>query len=351
MSEEPRDGITERQAEARRQNGKQSHGPVGKEGKRRSSRNATTHGVYTQKLYLIDHGPLRESSEELNAFMSGYIQELNPGNNMILVHMALDVGDKAWKLTRAQRWEVVGYSRPGSQNDLADQADMLLVVARRDRKAAAVLRNLPDSSIPSDELWGPFGRLAFHFGASEKSLAPLEDADAPTVMKVLLSLIARHFEDTVDAAVLLESMAEESEKEADGLYAAVRPGVVRQELDGAFSRNVERLVTHASRELDRSLKRYWQLWERMQTTQPPAQASSTPDQPVGHDNPPFENPVVPSHPEPDMPVPDNARMTPPSPGDPAPDLNLISHLLDRRLKSTASKPNENQTIKDPEDDS
>lgn len=351
MSEEPRDGVTERQAEARRQNGKQSHGPVTEEGKRRSSRNAMTHGLWTRNLYLIERGPLRESAEELNGFLIGYIQELNPGNNVILRQMALDVADKAWRLTRAQRYEVVGYSRPGSQNDLADQADMLLVVARRDRKAAAVLRNLPDSSIPSDELLIPFCRLAFHFGATEESLAPLADADAPTVMKALLSLIARHFEDKADAAVLLESMAEKSEKEADGLYAAVRPDVVRQELDGAFSRNAERLVTHASRELDRSLKRYWQLWERMQTTQPPAQASSTPDQPVSHDNPPLENPVVPSHPEPDMPVPDHARMTPPSPGDPAPDLKLISHLLDQLLRSTASKPNENQTIKNPEDDS
>ncbi len=351
MSEEPRDGITERQAEARRQNGKQAHGPATENGKRRSSKNATKHGVWTRKLYALENGPLRENSEELNAFLSGYIQELNPGNNVVLQQMALDVADKAWYVTRAQRWAVVGYSRPGSQNDLTDQADWSLIQARDDRKAAAVLRNLPDSSIPSDELLDPFCRLAFHFGATEKSLAPLEDADAPTVMKALLSLIAKHFEDKADAAVLLESMAEESEKEADGLYAAVRPDVVRQELDGAFSRNVERLVTHASRELDRSLKRYWQLWERMQTTQPPAQASSTPNQPVSHDNPPLENPVVPSHPEPDMPAPDNARMTPPSPGDPAHDLSSTSHLLDRILRSTASKPNENQTIKDPEDDS
>ena len=64
MSEEPRDGITERQAEARRQNGKQSHGPGTEEGKRRSSRNATTHGVWTRKLYPLDRGPLRETLEE-----------------------------------------------------------------------------------------------------------------------------------------------------------------------------------------------------------------------------------------------------------------------------------------------
>ena len=73
MSEEPRDGITERQAEARRQNGKQSHGPVTEEGKRRSSRNALTHGLWTRNLYLIERGPLRESAEELNGFLSGYI--------------------------------------------------------------------------------------------------------------------------------------------------------------------------------------------------------------------------------------------------------------------------------------
>jgi hypothetical protein len=44
--------------------------------------------------------------------------------------------------------------------------------------------------------------------------------------------------------------------------------VVREELDGPFTKNAERMVGHASRELDRSLKRYWQLWERLQLAQP-----------------------------------------------------------------------------------
>jgi hypothetical protein len=102
MSEERRQGITDLQAETRRQNGKQSRGPRTEEGKRRSSQNATTHGHWARKLYPLLRGPLREDPEELSAFLNGYIRELNPGSHVILQQMALDAADKAWRVTRAQ---------------------------------------------------------------------------------------------------------------------------------------------------------------------------------------------------------------------------------------------------------
>jgi hypothetical protein len=163
-------------------------------------------------------------------------------------------------------------------------------------------------------------------------------------MKALLSLIRKHFVDIEDAATLLETMANERESEAESLYAAMRPYVVRQELDGAFSRNAERLVAHASRELDRSLKRYWQLSERVQTTQPPVQAPGPTDDPMSYAKPPSGSPVGHAHPGRDESTQKSAKETRP-PADPQPmDLKLLEEILDRMLvASTDNKPNDHHT--------
>lgn len=130
----------------------------------------------------------------------------------------------------------------------------------------------------------------------------------------------------------------------------MRPDVVRQELDGAFSRNAERLVAHASQELDRSLKRYWQLWERLQATQPPVQASEPTDDPMSYTKPPSERPVAYARPGPDESTQKSANVTGP-PTVPQPiDLKLLEEILDRMLlKGTDSKPNGTQT-KNPKED-
>lgn len=54
MSEDSRKRITERQAEARRENGKKSQGPVTDEGKLRSSENSTKHGVWSRNLLALN---------------------------------------------------------------------------------------------------------------------------------------------------------------------------------------------------------------------------------------------------------------------------------------------------------
>lgn len=138
--------------------------------------------------------------------------------------MAFDVADKAWRLARAQRWEAEGYSRPESISELASQAGWIPVLAADDWEAAAVVRKLPDQSFSSDDLWNPYCRLAFHFGATERSLDALADADAdaPTRMKAL-NFIAKHFKSPEDAAQLLESLAEEREIDAEKIYSRYAP--------------------------------------------------------------------------------------------------------------------------------
>ncbi len=271
MSEKIRKPISGAQAAARRENGKNSKGPVTAEGKQTSSQNSTTHGYWARQLSALKSGPLRENVQEIDDFIREVVNDLNPSDHFLLRQAALDVADKSWRLTRAQRWEIHGYSSPEVGVQPAGDPDWILVLAEDDRRGAAVLRQIPDPSISADDLWNPYCRLSFHFGATEKSLDRLADADAPTKLVNLLALIDEHFDRVEDAAILLDSLATERERKAEELYSVVVPSVVRGELDGAFSKNAERMVTHASRELDRSLARFWKLKEQLEGAAPPSE--------------------------------------------------------------------------------
>lgn len=265
MSDAAHKKISERQAEARRQNGKKSRGPVTEEGKQRSSKNSTKHGVWAIKLQAIDGGPLREDPEQMGQFVQAVLEELNPGDSLLLRQSAIDVADKMWRLSRAQRWEAYGYTTTDLHTSDWKQADWLVFLAALDRGGAAAIRTLGESSSSLDDLWYALSSLSFHLGMTEEALEEVADEE---VAKALETLVTEDFEGPEDAARILEMKAEKRELEAEQLRASVRPGVVRDELDGSFSKNSERMVGHTSRELDRSLKRYWELWERMQMDQP-----------------------------------------------------------------------------------
>ena len=76
--------ITEKQARARRENGKMGRGPTTAEGKTRSAQNATKHGYWARALRAIDRGPLREDRTEMGAFVDAFVAELDPGDSFIL---------------------------------------------------------------------------------------------------------------------------------------------------------------------------------------------------------------------------------------------------------------------------
>lgn len=173
------------------------------------------------------------------------------------------------------------------------------------------------------------------------ALYRLADDDAVTQRNALLTLIKGHFNDATDAAELLESWAADSEAKAHSLYAADRPYVVRKELDGSFSRNAERLVAHSSRELDRSLKRYWQLWEWIMQMGEPVCPGPPPDDP-DKTGPPSEIHILPQTGTPDRSVDNPDKKEQRSPDNPASDLNAISNLLDRILESTITDQSKEQ---------
>src|SRR5262249_36550070 len=90
---------SEAQANASRENGKNSHGPVTNEGKARSSMNALKHGFRSAKVVLA-----MESQELYDSLLTRYRAAFNPGNQPeydTVVRMA----NAAWRLRRVWSME------------------------------------------------------------------------------------------------------------------------------------------------------------------------------------------------------------------------------------------------------
>src|SRR4051812_49044024 len=88
-----------RRIAANRANARRSTGPRTTTGKRRSSRNATSHGIYCRDLVLAG-----ESHEEFRAYRDAYLLRLNPQDVLELLIVDRIVA-AAWKLRRLQTAE------------------------------------------------------------------------------------------------------------------------------------------------------------------------------------------------------------------------------------------------------
>lgn len=97
---------------------------------------------------------------------------------------------------------------------------------------------------------------------SEEDLDWIEEAERPALVEALASLISEHFANQEAAASYLDARAAQQKAEAREVEDIWRPDIIRREMDGSFARNAERLVSHASRELDRALRRYDILVDR-----------------------------------------------------------------------------------------
>src|SRR5262245_12366677 len=86
-------------AEASRQNGAKSKGPVTEEGKQRSSANAIKHGLYSRRVVLNT-----ESQEEYDHLREHYIELLHPVNS--LEHeIVIDIVNALWRIRRMEYYE------------------------------------------------------------------------------------------------------------------------------------------------------------------------------------------------------------------------------------------------------
>ena len=91
---------TPAQIEASRQNGARSHGPATPEGKARSARNGTRHGLCSATFFLLPD----EDPEAFAAFEHGMLASLNPEDEAEL-HAAARAVQAMWREIRADRLE------------------------------------------------------------------------------------------------------------------------------------------------------------------------------------------------------------------------------------------------------
>lgn len=254
--------ITQRQAAARRENGKMSRGPVTEEGKRRSSKNSFKHGVYGLTFAAIERGALREEPEEIDAFVNAVVSELDPGDSLVLRQLAANVAVEMLRDNRALRWEALGYSRASSYPEVT-RADVMTHRAWKSRYAAETVHRMPDSSLTSRELWDALAVLGGDVADDETWLDVREDASAEVMHQAVEQLIRRHFSDREDAVEVLKASALRLEDEANAIRRAFQPEVAYSEVNGSFTENVMRLRSHTSRELDKATDRYWDAWRRL----------------------------------------------------------------------------------------
>ena len=102
---------------ANRENAQHSTGPRTPEGKKRSSLNATRHGL-TGQVVVMPY----EDLEAYNAFVERYIQGLTPKNEPEK-QLALDMANTVWKLNRASSIESGIYAM--GHHDNADRNHVL----------------------------------------------------------------------------------------------------------------------------------------------------------------------------------------------------------------------------------
>ena len=110
--------VSDLQLIANRENSQKSTGPRTPEGKKRSSLNATRHGL-TGQIVVMPY----EDLEAYHSFVDAYIRDLHPKNEPEK-QLALDMANTVWKLNRASSIEngiyAIGHHDNADRNEVDD---------------------------------------------------------------------------------------------------------------------------------------------------------------------------------------------------------------------------------------
>jgi len=107
---------SEKQIEANRQNAQKSTGPKTEEGKKTSSRNATTHGLNSVDI-IINSPRFNENQSDYDLLVASLIDDLNP-RGAFQQHLAYRIANCFWRYRRAINAETGSINRQLSDHDL-----------------------------------------------------------------------------------------------------------------------------------------------------------------------------------------------------------------------------------------
>lgn len=122
------------QMAANGRNGPMSKGPKTDEGKARSSKNATTHGVYRSGSGAVTAGPFAEDPEHVEEQVQAIVRGLRPRDDLERIH-AREIAELYLDLERTREYKRVSLAAPA--------------VRRRTRRGHAE-HTEPDSPAPDD---------------------------------------------------------------------------------------------------------------------------------------------------------------------------------------------------------
>jgi hypothetical protein len=198
--------ISEQQVEANRRNAHKSTGPRTEAGKRSSSGNATTHGVYANGGIAISRGPLRESEAEIEQAVMEVAASLEP-RDAVEWRQARLVGSLYVKLQRLDAFEArsIAFDSDHPQAEVFDQVILDAVLEAGD--ADALYEALTEDLSPDDEDWFYLADFVLRF-ANDGKFIPITDLWTPDRTpqnpaewkRATLALVRHFFGDLSEAA-------------------------------------------------------------------------------------------------------------------------------------------------------
>lgn len=218
--------------------------------------NAVKHGAFRIVRGAVTRGPLAEDPDAIEELVVALMESLDPPADLLARRLAEDLAWAMVKEERVVRFEAELLTDPlgsGNSNEVH-----LRDLAHGHVEAARGLRHLGGGgSLSRDQIINVLSSVAFAPQVNEFEWSEMP-ADTPTqtYLETLEDLLKRRFESTEAAANLAEALAHQCNTMASAENDAVRPEAVRSLLRTDLLARLDRAGAHASREIDRKMRRY-----------------------------------------------------------------------------------------------
>lgn len=261
-------GTSRRRIEANRENSQKATGPKSVDGKARSSKNSTKHGIFVSRLEALKSGPFAEDPSELREKVDAIMASLAPRDPLEFA-MATRIAALCNSFDRLERWSTALFDGASRRTSLDYEAGVgseyrrgLMV------KSMNALVTYLEGLISDDEAdFLVFAHLVKRFGPDSRvGVKGLwdethEPKDAEQWKTAYQSLVAHHWSDPSEVLSWASEVSQRLRRlaeEVDGLEEQIVAGRI---MNGPFDLQ---LKYHARirRELTKLLEEYGQLQKR-----------------------------------------------------------------------------------------